>query len=130
MAEGEQQKASKDNWNTKPMPEMATTLELNQEFSPEDMKLVRNGLIPEEMEDKWFMYYDESENLLYIHRSWTGYCIYIVHFMEKDDGKFVAAKVEVNRDESQYTCTDDEKDKKNMMSLVGSFLLGRFDWMY
>lgn len=28
------------------------------------------------MEDKWFSYMDE--NTLYAHRSWTGYCIYII----------------------------------------------------
>ena len=110
------------------MPEMSTTIELNQEFSPEDMKLVQNGLIPEQMEDKWFMYYDEPENLLYLHRSWTGMCIYIVHFEEKGDGKFIATKAEVNRDASQYTCTEDERDKHNLMAIIGALLLGRFDW--
>ena len=28
------------------------------------------------MEDKWFSYMDG--NTLYAHRSWTGYCIYII----------------------------------------------------
>lgn len=30
------------------------------------------------MEDKWFWYMEGDT--LYIHRSWTGFCIYIVEF--------------------------------------------------
>lgn len=42
------------------------------------------GLIPEEMEDKWFIYLED--NKLYCHRSWTGLCAYIVEFAPCEEG--------------------------------------------
>ncbi len=36
-------------------------------------KLIK-GLIPKQMEDKWFVFY--ADNWLYFHRSWTGFGIY------------------------------------------------------
>ena len=42
------------------------------------MDLIKKGVIPKAMEDKWFIYYDTSENKLYLHRSWTGFLMYVV----------------------------------------------------
>jgi len=33
------------------------------------------GLVPEEIEDKWFIYWEDDT--LFFHRSWTGNCIYV-----------------------------------------------------
>ena len=113
--------ANKNDWKTEPMPEKCTIIELNQEYSRDRMETIKNGLIPEEMEDKWFIYYESSENKLYLHRSWTGYCIYIIRFEERED-KFVATTAEVNREPSQYSCTDDDEDKITACFLIDSFL--------
>ena len=85
------------------------------------METIKNGVIPEEMEDKWFIYYESSENKLYLHRSWTGFCIYIIRFEERED-KFVATTAEVNRDPSQYSCTDDHQDKITVCIVMDSLL--------
>ena len=37
------------------------------------MDQIRAGHIPEMMEDKWFIYWQDDR--LFFHRSWTGYCI-------------------------------------------------------
>ena len=44
------------------------------------------------MEDKWFSYMDG--NTLYAHRSWTGYCIYIIEINEETgcNGKSIMKK--------------------------------------
>lgn len=115
--------AVKDSWNTKAMPEKSTIIELNQTYTKEQMDNMKKGLIPQEMEDKWFVYFDESEMKLYFHRSWTGNCVYILQFEEVggDDSEgqqFLATRVEVNRDPEQYTCTDDESDKETVMDLI------------
>ena len=119
--------AVKDSWNNLPMPESSTVIEINLEYSAEDMEEIKKGFIPQEMEQKWFIYFDDSENKLYFHRSWTGMCVYIVKFKEIDD-KFVGSTAEVNRDASQYTCTDDERDKETLTSVLDAHLLGRFHW--
>ena len=61
------------------------------------------------MEDKWFIYW--NDNTLYFHRSWTGMCLYIVHFEAARDGhKIISA--DINRDPDQYNETSDVRDLK------------------
>ena len=45
---------------------------LDRVFSQEDMDRIRRGVVPETMDDKWFIYW--TEDALYFHRSWTGCC--------------------------------------------------------
>ena len=47
---------------------------LDRVFSPQDMDRIRRGVVPEAMEDKWFIYW--KEGMLFFQRSWTGFCIY------------------------------------------------------
>jgi hypothetical protein len=48
---------------------------------------------------------------LYVHRSWTGYCIYQLRLV-KEDRRFVVRQAFVNRDETKYAGTDDRCDEK------------------
>jgi hypothetical protein len=43
-------------------------------FDSEQFARLKTGLIPREMEDKWFIYYEEPH--LFLHRSWTGQPVY------------------------------------------------------
>ncbi len=43
-------------------------------FDTEQFGCLKIGLIPQQMEDKWFIYYEEPH--LYFHRSWTGQPVY------------------------------------------------------
>ena len=66
------------------------------------------------MEDKWFEYFEN--NILYIHRSWTGICIYKVRF--STDRRI--EEVVVNRDSEQYRETNIERDKVQVMMRINS----------
>ena len=88
------------------------------------MTKIKQGLIPEEMEDKWFMYY--SDSCLHVHRSWSGFTIYIVRFNEQDDGGAVAVDFRANRDPEQYKETKNERDKEMLTFVIDSFFFGRF----
>lgn len=125
MASGEKRAAEKSDWTAKEMPEKHTTIQLNVGFKEEEMEQIKMGFIPEEMEEKWFIYYVQDENKLYLHRSWTGFCIYIVKF-EKIEGGYAAVNAVVNRDSSQYTCENDEQDKDTCLMVIGAILLGQF----
>lgn len=87
------------------------------------MTLIRKGVVPEQMEDKWFIYY--SDNCLYFHRSWTGFTVYIVRFKEEDD-KATAMDFSANRDPAQYTETNDDSDKEMLSYLINTLLLHSF----
>lgn len=103
--------AHKEDWRTNPMPTQHDTFVFNRSFNNEEMKALRKGNIPREMEDKWFYYMEGST--LFAHRSWTGNCIYIIDF--KEDNNHV---VTVNRDPEQYRRTSNKEDEKELNMLL------------
>lgn len=103
-------------WNLQCMPEAHCKIELNLKISLRRMDELSEGFEPEEMEQKWLWYV--TEKVLYLHRSWTGYCIYEVHFDEQQDGSCIAIYALVNRDPSQYTNTKNTEDKKMLKQFI------------
>lgn len=89
--------AKKTDWKTVPMPEQSEQFTMTRRISTEEMERLRRGNIPQGMEDKWFWYMEG--NALYAHRSWTGYCVYILRFAQDSD----EIRVTVNRDGRQYS---------------------------
>ena len=56
-------------------------------FTNEEFVKLTRGFIPQRMEDKWFIYYDEG--WLYFHRSWTGFGIYKAQIFKEHDGYLI-----------------------------------------
>ena len=107
-------------WKNKLMTDKIITVKMDRLFSPEEMKNIENGAIPEEMEDKWFLYMED--NILYFHRSWTGTCLYIARFKQEGDS-FKLYEADINRDPEQYTETDVETDITAINRLIDRILL-------
>lgn len=105
-----------------PMPTQRTILLLDQLFSKDESALLKLGFMPHEMEDKWFIYFED--NVLYFHRSWTGNCIYQVFFTEMG-ATLCMIRAIVNRDPQQYQQTDDEYDAEAISRIINTFLLHR-----
>ncbi|MBK0013678.1 hypothetical protein [Stenotrophomonas sp. S41] len=99
--------ATAADWKNKPLPARHVALKLDFDLDAAESACVRHGLLPLEMEDKWFLYY--QGNALYMHRSWTGVCIARVHFVSEGD-RLHAVSAEINRDPEQYAGTDDTAD--------------------
>ena len=113
--------AQPSDWQTEAMPASHAVLTLDRLFSPAEMAQIRLGLIPEAMEDKWFIYW--LDDTLHCHRSWTGSSIYVVHFaIAGDAARMVSA--EVSRDPTQYKGTSDEHDRALISYLIDILLLG------
>jgi ADP-ribose pyrophosphatase YjhB (NUDIX family) len=55
--------------------------------------------VAEDMDEKWFVYVENC--VLHMHRSWTGFCIFRVHFTLTAHGWY-STHVEVNRHSGQY----------------------------
>lgn len=91
--------ATKISSNTKPFPQNYAVISISIDFCSDDSSLIKNGYIPIDMDDHWFLYFEKSH--LYFHRSWTGFCIYIVKIEEQSD-KLTMSKVWINQDPSQY----------------------------
>lgn len=53
--------AKKDSWETRPFSLGKTvTLPLSKSLTKGEFEELKKGVIPREMEDKWFVYYDEG----------------------------------------------------------------------
>jgi 8-oxo-dGTP diphosphatase len=124
MASSRKAAACRNDCGLKPMPQQNITIELNHEYTAEEMENIKLGFVPQEMDDRWFIYYDQTESKLFMHRSWTGYCDYIVQFTEKaETSTFMATTAIVNRDESQYSSFGDDYDEESILSVISSLLL-------
>lgn len=113
--------AGPDDWKTHPLPECRAVVEVDQRYGDDEMSRIRRGLIPEVMEDKWFAYW--ADDRLHFHRSWTGICVYIVHF-ESDERGGRAVRVEVNADPEQWRDPVPGEEGPLALSLIEMLLLG------
>lgn len=105
---------------TTPMPALHVDIPVDRRFSAEEMERVRLGVLPDQMEDKWFIYWDDGR--LHMHRSWTGMCIYIAQFTE-DDAGWRMVSLRANRDPDQYSQPDDAEDAAMAMFVINVVVL-------
>ena len=77
-------KATKDSWEIIEMPKNKVVLPINKKYSKDEYNKIKQGFIPKVMEDRWFVYFED--NKLYMHRSWTGNCIYELNFSKEKVG--------------------------------------------
>lgn len=114
--------ASMNSWKTLDPPLQREPLGFTALFTDADADALKEGLIPRQMEDKWFICFHEGWLLLF--RSWTGACVYGLRL----DGSPAGVRVVdswANRDPNQYKCTDIEYDRKVVRFLIDAFLLRR-----
>lgn len=114
--------AQPGDWKTRPLPRRRAALAVDRSFSSEEMQAIRHGVIPAQMEDKWFICWRDDR--LHFHRSWTGICIFVARFVpDGESGRLVGAHV--NRNPEQYRGTDDEQDARLLEYVIDVVLLRR-----
>ena len=111
--------ATRNSWKTDPMPPERARLDCRLTVSNTDYSRLSRGLIPEEMEDKWFAYMDND--CLFLHRSWTEFCIYTVQF-ERVGNEWATSEIWVNRDKEQYTGADPTEDMDMLIGVLRNLL--------
>jgi hypothetical protein len=85
------------------------------EYDAAAMARIRKGFLPSDMREKWFVWFEEP--ILHLHKSWTGFCIYEIHFISSGTG--ARAKFAwVNRDPEQYTCCKDSVERSLISDLI------------
>ena len=105
----------KDDWQTIDMPNNVENFTLEKKLDDKYIELLKLGYLENSMDSKWFMYCED--NKMYIHRSWTGYCIYIVELSDKG-----ILNVVVNRNNKQYSETNLEFDRFFVDHLISMFI--------
>jgi hypothetical protein len=109
--------AKREDWQTQPMPAVSAPISVEKFHAQDEFDRLIAGVIPEAMEDKWFVFYESP--WLYLHRSWTGFCVFKVRF-ESVAGGMAIAEVLVNRDPYQYSETEREHDITMLKTLLDS----------
>ena len=115
-----------EDWpDLKPMPRRRTVLFPKLWFNPEDMVRIRRGFYPTDMNEKWLLYF--TGDRLRMHRSWTGCLIYDVGFAFDPKGGASVTDVVVNRENREYSNTDDDEDLKLLEEMIRYHLLQPLD---
>ena len=111
-------KATRDSWGIAPMPEQHEEIDFTREFSKDEMESIKNGFIPRDMDDPYFIYFENDT--LYIHRSkcTLGTCWYKVVF-EKN----CIIKIRVNKEQNRGPPHDNEENVKLVNYLIDDLLL-------
>jgi hypothetical protein len=119
--------ATRTSWQTIPMPNERAELKVEKRYVAKHLSRIKNGFIPQQMEDKWFIFFEN--NFLHFHRSWTGVEIFQVELTENADRSAAIKHCWVNRDLLQYNFQSDEYDSQLVCCLIDSFLLDKkVDW--
>ena len=112
--------AKRKDWKIEPMPPNHIRVSLDVYYDENEIERIRMGFIPRQMEEKWFIFWERRR--LHFHRSWTGYCEYIVTFRRERAG-YRMTEALINRDRSQNRETNDEMDLLLIPRLIGKYLL-------
>jgi ADP-ribosyl-[dinitrogen reductase] hydrolase len=115
--------AQPTDWKTQSMPRETEILGFHRIFSYNEFERVRTGLVPREMEDKWFIYYENQT--LNIHRSWTGYHIYKITIQQQEDNTYAVTQTIVNRNKEQYNLQNNTYEVSLLNYLIDCLLLGK-----
>lgn len=113
-------KAKATSWNCKPFTE-GLVIPLYLKIHKYQIEHVRKGLIPNSMEDKWFIYFEEP--YLYLHRSWTGQPVFKLKFSELPTGYYVSEALLSIEIASQQNSNEINYQGKLASFLVSSLLL-------
>ena len=115
--------ATPTSWKTRPLPAQREQGTFVRQFSAAELALLQLGLIPQDMDDRWFIYL--ADNVLHFHRSWTGCEIFQLPLTPTTDGGAAATTFWVSRDPAEYRATSAEADHDTLTFLIDRLLLDR-----
>ena len=111
---------TKKTWQNFPI-DNPKRIDIDLYFSDKHFSKLTKGLIPKEMEDKWFIYFEND--WLYFHRSWTGSGIYKAKLYKEQNG-YSIKEFWAERNQEKYNNEDDNTDIENISFLISRGLLG------
>jgi len=79
------------------MPAQRARFEIERVFTAEEREALGMGMIPEGMDNHWFAFVEDD--WLYVHRSWSGICRYMVKLAPEPTGGARIAEAWVNMKE-------------------------------
>lgn len=115
----DEQRATHNSWRCLPMPATKVSMQVSQTFTAEEYQRMQMGVIPHDMDDRWFIYFEDG--WFFFHRSWTGFCIYQMR-LEPDNAGWHIAEAWANADPDQFKSPENTSLFLGTINLV---LLGK-----
>jgi O-acetyl-ADP-ribose deacetylase (regulator of RNase III) len=97
--------ARRGDWKTQPWP-VLRPLAFEQTLDAAAASMLLLGTVPQEMEDKWFVFRDGDQ--LLFHRSWTGILVFRVALAHDADGRVTLSNALCNAIAEEYSAEDEE----------------------
>ena len=101
-----QRTATRHSWKNEPMVN-PKCIEISMHFTDAQFSRLIKGLIPQQMEEKWFIFYENG--YLFFHRSWTGYCVFMAQVVKDSDG-YSISEFWAERDKKKFSNPNDSVD--------------------
>lgn len=111
--------ATRKTWKNEPI-DNPKRIEISLRFTDEQFLKLTRGLIPQQMEDKWFIFYENG--WLYFHRSWTGFGHYKAYIVKEEEG-YSINEFWAERNQEKYKNKDDNIDIETFTFLIAQGLL-------
>jgi len=113
-------KATRSTWQNIPI-DQPLRIGVNLHFTEKQYSRLKMGLIPHQMEDKWFIFFEDD--WLYFHRSWTGHEIYRANIIKENQG-YAIREFWAERNTDKYSNKDAAVDIESFSFIIGRGLLG------
>ena len=75
--------ATRSSWKNFPITQ-GKKIPANLEFNKRQFQKIKLGHLPQEMEDKWFLFFEDGT--IHVHRSWTGYAVFQAEIKPNNNG--------------------------------------------
>lgn len=111
--------ATKQTWKNTPI-DNPKRIDIDLLFTDQQRARLIKGIVPQQMEDKWFIYYEDE--WLYFHRSWTGNGTYKAKLNKVIDG-YSIKEFWAERNQEKYKNEDDNTDIEAFSFLIARVLL-------
>lgn len=111
--------ATRKSWKIEPITD-PKRISISLQFTKNQFSKIQKGLIPHEMEEKWFMFFEDD--WLYFHRSWTGKGIFKAKVIALQNG-YEIREFWAERNPLIYKITDDDSDRETFCFLIAGGLL-------
>lgn len=106
------------------MPREQGLLYANLNYTTQEVDKLREGFYPHNDDEHWFVYCQRQN--LHFHLKESGYCIFILEFIEDREDGYSAYYAKVNRNREQYKFISERLDICLLSSII-DYLLGRSD---
>ena len=101
----------------KPMPQVPDRV-----WTDQDWDRIRHGYRARDMDEKWNVF--TEGDVLFVHRSWTGYGIYQASFAPVPGGGIHMVSAVVESDAQLYRSRGDEYDRLMLELVISAIVLG------